>query len=389
MDISKYKIPSLGTVLNSIPLNIYFAVRMADIPNHVNSVIKLLSSIEGHIDGSVDISRIIIPNNITYNLVVNSNTVIEKHSKNFIAIIAKHNWIAIDVSALAYLADTVDELCQQGQHFVQGTNHCVNCGTPFMPEREIHYKDRMHDVIPEMLPAKVSEKRLFEQCIPSSSAPVRATSYNAAQSFLKSPDNAKFPSSLADLKRLLAEFLEDQKTGPNVLGFAEAFKRIEEYVKSSNWASLSHCRYTDEFVIQTLKDYERQAELEFNRISIDAFAKINLERCDAPKPQGFGGHKDWKPDNWTNAVCGEGGEAANKAKKFSKRIEDCKTLEEYIQFCETTEGQNMLRDIAVELADTITYSLIAIQKFGFDPTEVLVTTFNTVSLRENMTFIIK
>lgn len=293
MDISKFKISGLGTELNPIPINCFLALHKIDIPNSFHKALKLLCAIEGHLDGTVEISRIIVPYNMPYDLRTSHKTVFEKHSKDFIAIISKHNWVAIDISALANVADNVDELCQQGQHFTQGTDHCVNCGTPvndFVSNaaQKIHLRDRMHDAIPEILPAKISENKLFD------------------------------------------EFVREQ------------------------------------------------------RLTISDFAKINLKRCDAPKPQGFGGHKDWEPDNWTNAVCGEAGEAANKAKKFAQRTEDCRTVKEYIQFCETVEGQDMLRGIAVELADTIIYSLIAIQKFGFDPAEILIKTFNDVSLREHM-----
>jgi hypothetical protein len=459
-DIANFKIHDLGTKVNPIPINYCTMGVDAYLPDAFEWAVKILSSIEGKLDGTIELTRIILPNSLVkpFTFTLRPEALIERHSQPFIAVIAKHNWVAIDVSGLkeeiCKAAPNLDELCQQGQHHTQDTDACVNCGlqaTVFASSevREIHQKDRSSTVEPEMLPARISEdqppfdfkvdnmssqnnkqealdlykigkamadfliaiadnevfstefrndaKRLYQPFyeysgpqkvgVFTAQVDVPLEYYNAAQSFLDSIDNKRFPNSWTKLKVLLAEFIHDQSTSPGILGQAAEFKKIADYVAQTSLGSCGDL--VSEFVIQTLKDYEKQAQLEFGKLNIEEFAKINLDRCDAPKPQGFGGHKNWMPDSWTNAVCGEAGEAANKAKKFSKAVEDFATVGMYERFCKTPEGQEMLKDITVELADTIIYALIAIQKFGFNPTEILTTTFNDVSLRENMPFAIE
>jgi hypothetical protein len=78
---------------------------------------------------------------------------------------------------------------------------------------------------------------------------------------------------------------------------------------------------------------------------------------------------DWNELEWCGAVCGEAGEAANKAKKLRRgdydNDVDAKLAAEY--------------DLAKELADTIIYASLAIQRLGFSTGAMVAAAFNDKS----------
>lgn len=82
------------------------------------------------------------------------------------------------------------------------------------------------------------------------------------------------------------------------------------------------------------------------------------------QPVGF----DWSLPEWTNAMCGEAGEAANIAKKirrgdFSNAVED---------------GRAKLGE---ELADVLCYAVLVAHRAGIDLEEAVQQKFNMVSER--------
>lgn len=386
IDIANFKIHDLGTKVNPMPIDFYRVLRIEDIPDVVNQAVKLLSALEGRLDGTVHISRLLLPHDVVYNFLIIPLPIVERHFQSFIAVIAEYNWIAIDTSCLKKETPSLDENCQKGLHLTQGTDCCVNCGLRLPEGREIHQKDRSDTSAPDcnspILGEEIYNQPQFDSKVVSSEDDdIRY--YHSAENFLGEMKHEDFPNNWTKLKVLMASFLHDQSTSNNTISQAREYREIDKFLQgSAYWQPLSSGEYRSDFVIQTLK----QAQLKFSQLSIEEFAKASLDRCDRPKPQGFGGHQNWMPDSWTNAICGEAGEAANKAKKFSKRTEDFENVGAYEIFCKMAEGQELLRGIAVELADTIIYAMIAIQKFGFNPAEILTTTFNTVSERENMPF---
>lgn len=524
LDITNFKIHDLGAKVNPLPINFWQVSSQSHAGEQFVKACSLLSAIEGRLDGTIDLTRLIVPTQLAsqnwFSTFRNTQTVFETHEKDFIAIIAKHNWIALDTSTLKikqlYAPINFDLLCQEGQHFTQGTNRCVNCGITnfgFIKEtgiKQIHQRDRSDTIEPEMLPTKVSEDRFFAQCIASESKPPfnekalpdimsskkdrqeideaiadEVAQIRAIQRYLQETKryrynnqhisnfviqllrgyeqiNDKAIDALEEIRQIrkycyprgysqsdegIASFViqtfqnyealgwRDLKPGrvmsaleyirdyvnqggeergileaiyqameliPRPTGYpitveqekkeqiiTDQANRVRTYIDSSPiWSNIKkqHQRL-DDFVIEQLKEYEQQLT-SIPHLTIKEFAEINLERCDMPKPQGFGGHRQWMADSWTNAVCGEAGEAANKAKKFIKKVEDFEDLVIYETFCKMPESQEMLKGIAVELCDTIIYALIAIQKFGFDPSAMLQTTFNDVSIREGMPFLI-
>lgn len=83
----------------------------------------------------------------------------------------------------------------------------------------------------------------------------------------------------------------------------------------------------------------------------------------------------WTGADWSNAMCGEAGEAANVVKKI-RRIET------------GTGSQNdppladLIQMLALELADTIAYADLLAQHYGIDLRHAIAAKFNMVSRRE-------
>lgn len=76
--------------------------------------------------------------------------------------------------------------------------------------------------------------------------------------------------------------------------------------------------------------------------------------------------RDWKLSAWSNAVCGELGEAANIIKKIERGDF---TLEE------------VRNELADELADVVTYLDILAMRAGIDLGKAVINKFNEVSYR--------
>jgi NTP pyrophosphatase (non-canonical NTP hydrolase) len=81
---------------------------------------------------------------------------------------------------------------------------------------------------------------------------------------------------------------------------------------------------------------------------------------------------DWNLAEWTNAVAGETGEACNLAKKIIRGDFGAPGMPSY---------QQALKELALELADIVTYADIACQRTGHKLGEVVAEKFNVVSER--------
>ena len=89
---------------------------------------------------------------------------------------------------------------------------------------------------------------------------------------------------------------------------------------------------------------------------------------------GFPEDDDWNGADWSNAMCGEAGEAANVVKKL-RRIETGKVGTRHV----TESG--LLVDLASELADIVIYADLVAAKYGIPLSTAIVRKFNEVSER--------
>ena len=109
----------------------------------------------------------------------------------------------------------------------------------------------------------------------------------------------------------------------------------------------------------------------------------NVKRCVAAFKHELA---DWSPLEWSGAMCGESGEAANVAKKIVRgdwRWPDqnraaCKerTYEEA-----EAERKRLIHEYGLELADVVCYADLCAARLGIDLAAVVREKFNAVSAR--------
>ena|SRR5687767_13510567 len=113
-----------------------------------------------------------------------------------------------------------------------------------------------------------------------------------------------------------------------------------------------------------------------------AFSEMNLRRCVAQ--DGFN-HPllGWSPAEWTNAMCGEAGEAANFAKKL-------------IRHRDGIAGNHKPGDLEVnalrlatakECVDAMLYADLTIRSLGYISADMISIVFNAKSRELNMPYI--
>jgi NTP pyrophosphatase (non-canonical NTP hydrolase) len=91
------------------------------------------------------------------------------------------------------------------------------------------------------------------------------------------------------------------------------------------------------------------------------------------KARWHGETDEWTGADWSNAMCGEAGEAANIVKKL--RRHETRTGTEY----NTPEVEALLPRLAEELADVVIYCDLLAAKYGLDLGSAVVGKFNHVS----------
>jgi NTP pyrophosphatase (non-canonical NTP hydrolase) len=82
---------------------------------------------------------------------------------------------------------------------------------------------------------------------------------------------------------------------------------------------------------------------------------------------------DWTGADWSNAMCGEAGEAANVVKKLRRRETSIGST------YNTPETDELLPALAEELADVILYADLLASHYGLNLEEAIITKFNRVS----------
>lgn len=109
-------------------------------------------------------------------------------------------------------------------------------------------------------------------------------------------------------------------------------------------------------------------------LTFDRLRAVNVRRC--VSPDGFNhALASWSPAEWTNALCGEAGEAANIAKKII-RIRDGVAGNKEVD----RDRYELVRRLAREVADTVIYADLALAREGFDLGETIREVFNAKSI---------
>ena len=101
--------------------------------------------------------------------------------------------------------------------------------------------------------------------------------------------------------------------------------------------------------------------------------KINRERCE----RWHSGMFPWVGSDWSGAMCGEAGEAANVVKKI-RRIETALVPIPAAPL----EVRSLIRDLGAEIADTILYALLLADHYQIDVEEAVSSKFNLVSEKQ-------
>ena len=90
-----------------------------------------------------------------------------------------------------------------------------------------------------------------------------------------------------------------------------------------------------------------------------------------------GDMNEWLVSEWTNAMCGEAGEAANAAKKLRRLEQNIKSINLADRNLRTEHDAKLA--VAKECADTIIYALLTISRVGIDAECILREVFNKKS----------
>lgn len=93
----------------------------------------------------------------------------------------------------------------------------------------------------------------------------------------------------------------------------------------------------------------------------------------------------WSGADWSNAMCGEAGEAANVVKKIRRhetRIPGTVRAADGVKFCSTPTMAELREKLAVELADAIIYADVLAYHYGIDLGEAVRAKFNEVSIAQ-------
>jgi NTP pyrophosphatase (non-canonical NTP hydrolase) len=90
--------------------------------------------------------------------------------------------------------------------------------------------------------------------------------------------------------------------------------------------------------------------------------------------KGFPHDSTWTGADWSNAMCGEAGEAANVVKKL-RRNEDSLAGN-------TEEKEELLQMLGEELADVICYLSLLAYYYNIDLEDALIAKFDQVSIKQ-------
>lgn len=107
------------------------------------------------------------------------------------------------------------------------------------------------------------------------------------------------------------------------------------------------------------------------RLTFDALAKINIQRC-----RRWHDPESWSPQMWGLAAAGEMGECCNALKKLHRHDEGIQ------QNAASRSRRQLVQDVAMEIGDTVVYLDLLAQRLGLRLGDCVRDTFNRISLRE-------
>jgi NTP pyrophosphatase (non-canonical NTP hydrolase) len=107
-------------------------------------------------------------------------------------------------------------------------------------------------------------------------------------------------------------------------------------------------------------------------------SRINADRANEWH-RGFPDHDGtgWTGADWSNAMCGEAGEAANVVKKL--RRNECG-----LRGNVDADPTELVEQLASEIADVILYADLLATKYGIDVPSAIISKFNEISEREGL-----
>lgn len=111
-----------------------------------------------------------------------------------------------------------------------------------------------------------------------------------------------------------------------------------------------------------------------NGLTFDLLLSVSLARRDrwhTPDTE------PWTGADWSNAMCGEAGEAANVVKKLRR-------IETSVKDARERDGdrEHLIKQLGFELADTIAYAALVAVHYGIDLPDAVAEKFNLISERE-------
>jgi NTP pyrophosphatase (non-canonical NTP hydrolase) len=112
-------------------------------------------------------------------------------------------------------------------------------------------------------------------------------------------------------------------------------------------------------------------------LTFDQVGAINVERCRRWHRDFPNGEDAWTGADWSNAMMGEAGEAANVVKKLRRK-------ETGTPGAVDPECDDLVRMLGDELADTFLYLQLLAAFYGVDLPTAIVRKFNAISEREGL-----
>ncbi len=157
-------------------------------------------------------------------------------------------------------------------------------------------------------------------------------------------------------------------TQPNPL--PEGFK-VQGILRVPGWASGQYAQQVEAALLRSLAQEPETRRGDRLDLRFDVFSSINARRCQRWHP-GFP-NDSWTGADWSNAMAGEAGEAANVVKKL-RRIElSCQGRPS------EQDRKALVQDLAEEIADVVIYADLLATFYGIDLAGAVVAKFNRTS----------
>lgn len=111
-----------------------------------------------------------------------------------------------------------------------------------------------------------------------------------------------------------------------------------------------------------------------NKLTLTHIIETDVARARRWHP-GFPDDDQWTGADWSNAMCGEAGEAANVVKKL--RRHECELRGDL-----DPDYLDLVEMLGNEIADVLLYAILLAEKYGIDLPAAIVRKFNIVSERQ-------